>query len=373
MSAKVGELFVALGIDAETEKAKGFESVLVSTTLKAASLVTALIGVSLELRRMINESLDMSVEMQRFEKQTGLSAERLQHWQIMAERANVSADEVSASVSALTRNIAEIRLGRGNIAPFQMLGLDIGRDPFDMLLDIQQKIRGMSRPMAVNLLQQMGISPDMINLLSMTQAQLKALAGPELILSDKNKEKLLKVRLEFTKLRQELTYIGRTITSDIGPVLRLFSNFIGNLAMMVTALVQGLLQFKWVIPVITAVFIQFMSVIAPITTAIMALLLLIEDMYVYSKGGKSMFGELAEFLNKPEKDPGKWGMLGDLFNSILGKGGTASSTGTVVQQTNNLNMNVHGKDAPEIAADIKKYLDQEIDWAQVQVSTGAAR
>lgn len=368
---KVGELFVALGIDAETEKAKGFESVLVSTTLKAAGLVTALIGVSLELRRMINESLEFSVEMQRFEKQTGLSAEKLQYWQIIAERANVSADDVSASVSALGRNIANINMGRGDVSPFQMMGINPrGKDPFTVLSEVQEAIKGMNRPTAVNLMEQMGITPDMIMLLSMTTKEMKALAGPDLILSDRNKDKLLKVRLEFTKLRQELTYIGRTIVSDISPILRLFANFIGNLAMMVTALVQGLLHLKGVIPILTALFIQFMSVIAPITTAIMGLLLILEDLYVFSKGGKSVFGELADWMNSSGKPTAKNDPIGNFLHGMFTNDPKPAQGGTV--QNNHVSMNIHGPDGKTIANSVVEKLAEIIDITQVQVSTGTA-
>ena len=144
----IGELIVRLGIQADQQKVEQFTGALNSTTVKAIGLVAGLVGVSLELRHLLNDAMDVSMALAQFESQTGLSGQELQRWQIMAERSGSSAEAATSSIMALQRAMTEIRLGGGNLKPFQMLGVDINQSPFQALEQIRARIAGMDRGVA---------------------------------------------------------------------------------------------------------------------------------------------------------------------------------------------------------------------------------
>jgi hypothetical protein len=370
---KVGELFVQLGIQADTPKAKEFESAMMGAALKASGLIAALAGVTLEIRDMVHETLAASVGFQKFENQTGLAAEKLQQWHNMAERANVSTEDVTSSIMNLQRNMAEIKLGRGNIAPFQMLGLPLNKDPFQLLLDIQDRIRGLDRPMAVNLLQQLGISPDMINLLGRSRAELEALASPRMILSPQNVAKVLQAQRALKELRIELTAFSRMFIADIAPAIVLFSGFITNLGGAVHSVVEYLKEFPTAMKLIADSIILVMAVLNPWIAALSAALLLMEDYYVYMKGGKSVFGELLgpHQNTKPgvASNPNwKYSGTGSWVDQLFLKWGLV---GPKIPKFQNNKVDIHvntAANAHETAQETKKVFDSAISSAEMQLN-----
>jgi hypothetical protein len=190
MGIKLGDLFVSLGVKADIPVLKEFNKSLKDITVGGAATIASVAGVSLEFKHLFDETMNAALGLQTFKAQTGLSSQELQVWQQVAERANVSAESVSGSIVSLQQNIANIRMGKGNVAPFQLLGLDIQKDPFALLGDIRARLQNVSRPVAANLIQQLGFSPDMIQLLTLTNKQLKDLGvNPDLILSEKNQKK----------------------------------------------------------------------------------------------------------------------------------------------------------------------------------------
>ena len=301
----IGELVVKLGIVADTDKAKGFSTALKDVTVGGAAAVAGLIGVSLQFKHLFEESIDAAMGLQMFNSQTGLSTEQLQKWQVVAERANVSAESVATSITALQRNIADIRMGRGNIAPFQLLGIDIRQDPFQILNQLRERIAGLPRPLAANLIQQLGFSPDMIQLLSLTNKQLKDLAGPDLIISEKNQRRLLQTRLEIVKLRQEFMAWSRSMMGELAPAFKFVGMGIEHLMAGLLAITEFLRNSK---PAFYA-FITIIGILAaaffPITATVLGLILIFDDLYTYLKGGKSAFGELIKELDKLA-DKYKW-------------------------------------------------------------------
>src|SRR5690242_15933895 len=140
---KVGEFFVELLVDGAAgqvtvrDLAQGFGA------LEAATLgqVGALVALGVKLAQIADQAMTTATAFQMFETQTGLSAQKLQTWQIAAEQANVSAEAVAAGVSSLERNLAAIRMGQGNIAPFQILGIGANQDAFAVLDQLRDRLK----------------------------------------------------------------------------------------------------------------------------------------------------------------------------------------------------------------------------------------
>ena len=238
---KVGELYVELGVDADTPTAKEFQSVLNSISMESLSLVAGLTAVSFKLKDMLEESMNAAAGFKLFRNQSGLSTEELQKWQIMAERANISTEAVTGSVLALQRNIAEIRLGRGNLMPFQLLGIDVTGSPFEILMKIREKLSELNRPQAMNIMGMFGISPEMINIMTLTNDQFKELAQTQgLIFKSDQQENALRLKRSVVDLRLEFRALGRELSDLLGPLLRDDLRLLASMAKAVNWLADGL-------------------------------------------------------------------------------------------------------------------------------------
>ena len=147
-------------------------------TVDAALAVAGLIGVEYQLAKVAGEAMNAAVGFEMFSAETGLSWQELQRWQIAGAQVNVTAENIASSVSQLERNLAALRLGRGNRAPFQMLGVNTNQDAFGVLTQLRQRVQALhlDRATTSNMISEMGISPDMIRLLYLTDREFNRLS-----------------------------------------------------------------------------------------------------------------------------------------------------------------------------------------------------
>jgi hypothetical protein len=309
----IGELFVTLGVKGQgLGTLKDVAKTFANLPVDAAAAIAGMAGISLELGKMAEEAMHTAVAFQMFSNQTGLSWQQLQRWQIVAEQANVSAESVATSISTLERNLAEIRLGRGNIAPFQMLGISPQQNAFAVLEQLRKRIQGLNPATATNMITQMGLSPDMINVLKLTDQQFEAFANHVHGLNERQEQDFLKSKLAIVQLGQAFRYTMFGILSDFSEAIQKSTQFKGVLIAL------GL--------VAAAAAIYFF----PLTAAVLGLILVLDDLAVYFTGGKSLTGLGVKGLKKffgdfaSQFENASWLGKFMLFESILSKVASAA-------------------------------------------------
>lgn len=364
MSLKVGDLFVQLGISADSAKVKDFAKALGNLTVDAAAAIVGLAGVQYKLAQIANEAMNVAVGFQQFTAQTGLSWRELQKWQIVAEQANVSAESVASSVGALQRNLAEIRLGGGNIAPFQMLGINANQSAFGVLQQLRGAIKGLDNATATNMISQMGINPEMMELLTLSDEKFKELSKTVVGMNQAQSETFLKAKESLVQFGLQARYIG------FGVVANLVNGF--------TALKERLFEIRGVLPVLGAAFAAAALYFAPITASIALLLLALEDLAVYFAGGKSVTGLAVEGLKKLASIDFKnmngftkaISSLGPVAAMIASANPLTSGVATaakLIQMSNKIDIAVHGSaSADETAKAVKKEFDKSVNEAALQ-------
>ena len=326
----VGEFFVTLGVDADTLKVKDFARGIGEIPLKAAAAIAALAGVTLGIKEIAQEAMGAAVAFQSFEAQTGLSSQELQHWQNIGLQANVTAETMSGSISSLNRQLADIRLGKGNIAPFQILGVNPTGNAFQVLDRIRDRIKGMDRGTATNLISQMGLSPEMMSVLTLSDQKFKEFSKTVVEMSPKQQETFLKLRLELTRLKIELQAIFYRVLSSILPILLPFihtvlpalASFLEHVVSALQGVVGMMMEFPKSVTVAIAAIGLLTGALTPMMLMLTSLLLILEDLYVWKTGGKSLFGDVFGAYKKPTKaDQDKEKKLTDeQFNSPMGRG-----------------------------------------------------
>lgn len=348
---KIGEFFVQLGVQADNKTLKDFAGQIADLPLSVAGGIASLIGLEYELTKLAGEAMNTAVGFQMFTNQTGLSWQELQKWELVAQQANVSAETVASSVNALQRQIAEVKMGRGNIAPFQLLGV-APTDAFDVLNKLRDRIKGLDAATATNLISQLGLSPDMINVLKLSNEQIANLSKTVRGLTTDQEAQFLRTKQSIVQLKLAFKYAGFDI---VGHFLAAFE----KIGPMLNHVYMGFFRLR---DILIAVAIYFF----PVQAAILGLLLVLDDLAVYFTGGKSVTGQAMEGLKqfgKALKDAFNIGDTGKI-SALLGLGNMGlvgmmaqGAMGGAKALTNNFHINVTGSGA---AVDIANEVTRQI-------------
>ncbi len=327
----IGDFFVTLGFNADTTKVKDFAKAIGDLPLDVAAGIAALAGL---------------------------------------EQANVSAEAVAGSVSALERNMAEIRLGRGNIAPFQMLGIGINQNAFGVLSQLRERIKGLDRPTATNLISQMGINPEMINVLSMTNEQFEQLSKTVSGMTGEQEGSFLRAKQELVQFGQVARYVGFDVIAHVVDVIDL--------------LIKGFRTLKIDLVSVGIVLAGVAIAFAPITAAVIGLMLVLDDFAVYFQGGNSVIGVAIDGIKKfgqslagafSAPGIGKLTSLASIAGSIIGAPSspyTMSPMGVPTRSITQINtIHVHSSaPAHEVGKAVKAEVDKGVSDAALQTDNG---
>ena len=281
---RIGEFFVALGVDVENKDSKKLNDVIkgmanldVKSIAAAAGLGTAFLA----LKKITEQAIKTGHALRNFSIQTGLSTENLQKWSFFAEQMGATAADVESTVKAISLATAQIKLGQGNLKPFQMLGIDPNQDAFDILEQVAQKIKNLDPAMTRLITQQMGISDGMLNILKASD-DVRADIEKQFFMREKEIEQLNDLRMVWVRLRQGIFFFLNMVGIHLSPVFKNVGKFVGELTVYLAGLVRGFDNLKLIIIGMAIIF-------APMNTAIAAIILLIDDLYVSLHGGESAF------------------------------------------------------------------------------------
>jgi hypothetical protein len=315
MGMSVGELTVSLGVqDSEGSVAlQRWTMAMTGAVAAGQAIVDVLIQAAEKFEQLAVNAMDSAVAINTFEAQTGLSGESMQKWDMVARQANLSAGTLSNTIVTLQHNIEEIRLGSGNIKPFQLMGINpTSLNPYQLLSSMRDWYQSMNdKGMAANILQQAGITPDMLQLLKLTNDELKRFDSIPIITKDQDK-KLLALHSAFVKFNLVMQVTMSQFVAALAPALiKVFDaistavlHFGGIVEMCIgwirefQAVIGLLLAYFYGASIATAVTNLLTNPIAQAAAAIIALFLILDDLSVYFKGGKSITGVALQGMNK---------------------------------------------------------------------------
>lgn len=223
---KVGDLFVSLGIKVDESKIKSIQSGFSNLRRGLIETKLAFIGAVWGLDRFISSSVNSAASIENIAKQTGLSAEALSKWDMAGQMSNLSlsAGETANSIGNLQKQLASIAMGQGNIAPFQMLGLDIvGKNAFDVIKDLRKNIEGLKPDIATNLISQLGLDPGMISILQLSNKEFEKLSN-QAVLGSGSRSSILQTGFAIRNLEIKIKLLKDQIVVAIAPVINKFIN-----------------------------------------------------------------------------------------------------------------------------------------------------
>lgn len=252
----------------------------------------------------------------------GADVPKLQSWATASKLAGGSVEAFYGTAERLGSELQRIAVtGKSRLLPFfESMGvatLDAtgkARDVFDVLTDVAGAVEGMDRQTSAGILKRLQLDEGTIGLLQMGKKGMQDLIRYERELGVFQKEDTV-IAANYNDAMDRLI---RTMNMSFLPVMRLFAPVLTEAAKAMTsafafiqkhslafeialagiALVIGAL----VLPSLWSLFVAIMT--NPITwiiAAIVGLILILEDLYVYAKGGKSQFEDLWKTLGTGEE------------------------------------------------------------------------
>jgi len=322
----IGELFVKLGFDADEQAVKSFEKSIGDLTASLGVIVTTTTAALVALDKFTDGTLRSVAAIRSMSMQSGISMQDLKRWGLAANMSDVtlSAESAMQSIQALQNNLTQIRLGSGNVAPFQMLGIDTtGKNAIQVLNDMRGAIKGLNNSTATNLISQTGLSPQFISLLRLGSDEYSKL-NKQLLLSGEQNVKVMQVANAFNTLKINLQLLTDQAVAKMTPELNKLIDSFSQFAPYFIKAVSKILEFgarlattfirvakifkEWggYLPLIAGGALVFNTALATMnkemlalfinTGRVMAIMLalfgLLEDIQVWKKGGQSLIGDL---------------------------------------------------------------------------------
>ena len=347
----IAELFARIGLKTDEHKAKSFLGTMKAVKLTLIATTVTAGGTALAIRKIASDAMKAAVAFKQFETETGASAQQLQKWQAVAEQTNQSAESVSSAIKAIVSNQEKIKLGQGDISGYQILGIDPRQDPFKILEDLREKSKGLSDGMKKNILSQIGVGAGLLQTLNLTRKEFDEMAGRAWIISPQAIETLNQTKSSVDLAARAIGYMKAQIAVGLSPQIKkltkdfqsfmktnekaiiegfkkgfkfvsMFVKAIYNAGKMLNKIVSSTIGWenalKGLLGIIVALNAAFLlSPMGLFIAGIVLLVAILEDLYVFSKGGKSLFGVMMKEFPALEKVLfGSFRVIRDVFNLI---------------------------------------------------------
>jgi hypothetical protein len=261
-------------------------------------------------------------ELGKIADRIGADAPKLQSWAVASKLAGGSVQSFYGTAERLGGELQRIAVtGKSRLLPFfESMGvatLDAAgkaRDVFDVLTDVAEAVEGMDKATSSGMLKRLQLDEGTIGLLQMGKKGMQDLIRYERELGVFQKEDTV-IAANYNDAMDRLT---RSLNMTFLPVMRMFAPVLTEAAKAMTSAFVfmqkhslaleialagiALVVTALVLPSLWSLFIAIMT--NPITwiiAAIVGLILILEDLYVYAKGGKSQFGSLWKTLGTGEE------------------------------------------------------------------------
>jgi len=229
---KVGEFFVDMGINASpgATTLKDFLGTMGKMRMSTLATIGALGTIGGYIMGTVDQASNAAVAFQKFSNRTGLSAQELQRWQIVAKQANVSADAVAGSVMNLQSRLANVRLTGQGIKPFQILGISPLGNAFDILTKLRARMGEVSPDVFTNLIQEMGLDPSMVNVLKLSDKEFANFVDTARGMTPEVESNILKMTEAFNQLWLKIKDINYEIANMAsGPITSILGAIVKEL------------------------------------------------------------------------------------------------------------------------------------------------
>lgn len=326
MAASLGELFVELGVFADTKELHDFENKLkkVNKTMQEtgkknnkltqdvgkfiktiAGVAAAVGGAVYALNRLTDSLIQSNQEFLNLTRTSDISLGIFQKWNNVGRMLGVR--NAAQQLEGLNQRLFELMLTGEGARGFQLAGINpIGQSAEGVLEQLRGRVSGMSDTSASYLLKQLGLDPTMLHLLRMSKDEFEALGNTikkyQLTPEQVKRVQEMNVQLQIAQIK--LQYLKDRAIMAIMPSMVKFSESLARVTEFLTTTKTGTILLAaaltgTLIPAVMKLFALLSAhpIVAAITAIIGVLYLLIDDIMAYFNGGGSLIGVLFKFFD----------------------------------------------------------------------------
>lgn len=245
-----------------------------------------LVGVIATITKFTADTLKAVVELDNFNKMTGISAELLNQWQLIAQRNNVSAGAIINAFETIARARGDLLAGKSISNAWALLGINPNDNPEKVFKNVLNSLKSIQD---VNLkstrLSDLGFDPQLINLIDGKGIEL--FKGR--VLTEPQRKEILQLKQSFTDIKITLSLWKDKIVFLMSPLKYVVNSF-RRIADTIDLLIEKTIGWQNLVKTFVLWFSLIFAKMFPIATIITAIALTIEDIITYIQGGDSIFG-----------------------------------------------------------------------------------
>ena len=263
--ASLGELFIELGIFADTKELKNFEKKLekVSKKIKETgketqktnengkkfasgliAIATAVSGAIFALSRMTDSLMSNNQAFLNLTRTSDIALDTFQKWDNVGRMFGIK--NAAQQIANLNQALYKLKLtgeGSDGFLYLASMGVDImGSDAEGIMEQLRSRIKGLDDNAAAFLLSQAGIDPTMLHLLRMTRAEFEAFnqATSKYRLTEEQAKNLQLMNAQLEAAKIKLQYLRDRALMAILPDLVRFVEVISNITEKIKNLLEWL-------------------------------------------------------------------------------------------------------------------------------------
>jgi hypothetical protein len=267
---------------------------------------------------------------------------------------NTNSEAVESDIENLSSKIRAFRNGV-NDESFAFAGISLDGNVEDVIENIRSSLANMPEARKNFLADKMGVS-NLLHVLKMSKAEMESMSIVSPLSAEQSKaitqtaSYLKQIRTAFLDLKNiALAELGKDIQlhlidflqwiktnkneiiltfKNIGIVMTNFVLIIGRSVALIATLFEKIGSTKIGVAGLTVAFSLLMLTVAPFTTKILALGLILEDIWVYLKGGQSVLGDFINMIKSSELGQAMV-LIGGIATAALGLSVALKSLSTI--------------------------------------------
>lgn len=211
----IGELFIKIGANVSPELESAFSSI----RKNVLTITTAAIGAGYAFDKFLSSTTTKVIDLTNASERLGLSTLDLQKWGNVGKAIGSSFEEVQGNIGNLQKKLTELQMFGGDIRPFAIAGINIaGKNAFDVLKELRNNIQGLDSRAVNNIVEKMGLSPAMVNILKLSNTEFNKLAGNR-FLSTEQLEQVKKMGMAINQLKNNMVILKDDAVAKLAPRL----------------------------------------------------------------------------------------------------------------------------------------------------------
>lgn len=210
---------------------KGFQG----GKLAVGAFATALVGAMVVVDKIGYKLAQTQQKFISFQRQTGISLDTLNKYASASASVNLGAtpEAMAGSLQRVAQNLFDIRMGRGDISPYQELGFfggtainPYGKSVEQIIEELRHALKGVSDIQATNIITRMGFSPEDLIMLRMSREEFEKIQS--IYLSPEKQEALNRFGLQMRSIKETFRLWGQEILVYLFPIATSFMTMFKN-------------------------------------------------------------------------------------------------------------------------------------------------